>query len=79
MASDDLDIRSGGIVAVDTETLRAAAARLVAEGVACEELRASLDRARAARDEEFAGGPAAGDEAIEAHVRWLLERRASGQ
>ena len=46
MASDDLDIRSGGIVAVDTETLRAAAARLVAEGVACEELRASLDRAR---------------------------------
>lgn len=46
MASDDLDIRSGGIVAVDTETLRAAVARLVAEGVACEELRASLDRAR---------------------------------
>ena len=45
-----------------------------------EQLRpASLDRARAARDEEFAGGPAAGDEAIEAHVRWLLERRASGQ
>lgn len=41
---------------------------------------ASLDRARAARtDVEFAGGPAAGDAAIEAHVRRLLERRASGQ
>lgn len=36
--------------------------------------------ARAARrDEEFAGGPGAGDDAIEAHVRRLLERRASGQ
>ena len=31
------------------------------------------------REAEFAGGPAAGDEAIEAHVRRLLERRASGQ
>ncbi|WP_336633290.1 MULTISPECIES: large exoprotein [unclassified Microbacterium] len=36
--------------------------------------------ARAARrDEEFAGGPGASDDAIEAHVRRLLERRASGQ
>lgn len=36
--------------------------------------------ARAARrDDEFAGGPGAGDDAIEAHVRRLLERRASGQ
>lgn len=39
----------------------------------------SLDAARAARAEEFAGGAAAGDDAIEAHVRQLLERRASGQ
>ncbi|WP_431801643.1 large exoprotein [Microbacterium sp. bgisy203] len=43
----------------------------------------SIQAARATRrthpDEEFAGGPAAGDEAIEAHVRRLLERRASGQ
>lgn len=39
----------------------------------------SLAAARAAREEEFAGGAAAGDEAIEAHVRRLLERRASGQ
>ncbi len=39
----------------------------------------SLAAARAAREEEFVGGAAAGDEAIEAHVRRLLERRASGQ
>lgn len=40
----------------------------------------TLAAARAARrDEEFAGGAAAGDDAIEAHVRQLLERRASGQ
>lgn len=39
----------------------------------------SLDAARAARVDEFAGGAAAGDDAIEAHVRQLLERRASGQ
>lgn len=40
----------------------------------------SIATARAARrDDEFAGGPAAGDDAIEAHVRRLLERRASGQ
>lgn len=40
---------------------------------------ASLEAARAARAEEFAGGAAAGDDAIEAHVRQLLARRASGQ
>lgn len=45
VASDDLDIRSGGIVAVDTETLRAAAARLAAEAAECDELRGRLDRA----------------------------------
>lgn len=40
----------------------------------------TIAAARAARrDEEFAGGAAAGDDAIEAHVRRLLERRASGQ
>lgn len=39
----------------------------------------SLDAARAARAEEFTGGAAAGDDAIEAHVRQLLQRRASGQ
>lgn len=39
----------------------------------------SLDAARAARVDEFAGGAAAGDDAIEVHVRQLLERRASGQ
>lgn len=40
----------------------------------------TLAAARATRREaEFAGGPAAGDDAIEAHVRQLLERRASGQ
>lgn len=39
----------------------------------------SLEAARAARIDEFAGGAAAGDDAIEAHVRQLLERRASGQ
>lgn len=39
----------------------------------------SLDAARAAHAEEFAGGATAGDEAIEAHVRQLLARRASGQ
>lgn len=37
----------------------------------------TLAAARAAQ--EFAGGPGAGDEAIEEHVRRLLERRASGQ
>ena len=45
-SDDDLDIRSGGVVAVDTETLRAAAARLIAEGAQCDDLRASLDQAR---------------------------------
>lgn len=45
-----------------------------------ERLRPPTITARAVqRDAEFAGGPAAGDEAIEAHVRRLLERRASGQ
>lgn len=40
----------------------------------------TITAARAARREaEFAGGAAAGDDAIEAHVRALLERRASGQ
>ncbi|MFT3796946.1 large exoprotein [Microbacterium sp.] len=34
---------------------------------------------RPRREPEFAGGAAAGDAAIEAHVRQLLERRASGQ
>lgn len=34
---------------------------------------------RPAAEEQFAGGAAAGDDAIEAHVRQLLERRASGQ
>ena len=33
----------------------------------------------AAREDELVGGAAAGDAAIEAHVRRLLERRASGQ
>ncbi len=40
---------------------------------------ASIAAARAVRAEEFAGGAAAGDDVIEAHVRQLLERRASGQ
>ena len=44
---------------------------------------ASIEAAQAARaarrDAEFAGGPAAGDEAIAAPVRALLARRASGQ
>lgn len=39
----------------------------------------SIAAARARRADEFAGGPGAGDEAIEAHVRQLLARRASGQ
>jgi len=40
----------------------------------------SIRTARTARvEEEFAGGSGAGDDAIEAHVRRLLERRASGQ
>lgn len=39
----------------------------------------SIRTARTARADEFAGGAAAGDDAIEAHVRQLLERRASGQ
>ncbi|MBN9175781.1 MAG: large exoprotein [Microbacterium sp.] len=39
----------------------------------------SIVAARTRRDEEFTGGPGAGDDAIEAHVRQLLARRASGQ
>ncbi|MFN8086726.1 MAG: hypothetical protein U0Q04_07145 [Microbacterium sp.] len=39
----------------------------------------SIAVARTRRDDEFAGGPGAGDDAIEAHVRQLLARRASGQ
>jgi len=46
MASgDDLDIRSGGIVAVDTETLRAAAARLLLAATECEGIVDTLYRA----------------------------------
>lgn len=72
--------------------LDGADARAALERAAIDEaMRARADRqrppaiaaaraARAARDEEpFAGGPGAGDDAIEAHVRRLLERRASGQ
>ena len=45
-----------------------------------EQLRPPTIAARTARAEpEFTGGVAAGDDAIEAHVRALLERRASGQ
>lgn len=39
----------------------------------------ALPQRQAAREEELVGGAAAGDAAIEAHVRRLLERRASGQ
>mgnify|MGYP002652317493 CR=1 FL=1 len=39
----------------------------------------SIAAARTRRDDEFPGGPGAGDDAIEAHVRQLLARRASGQ
>ncbi|WP_292833031.1 large exoprotein [Microbacterium sp.] len=39
----------------------------------------SIQAARAARGEEFTGSATTGDDAIEAHVRQLLERRASGQ
>ncbi|MBM7753063.1 hypothetical protein JOE53_001783 [Microbacterium laevaniformans] len=56
-------------------------------GAVEEAMRARAERRRpvtlqprpAARDDELAGGAAAGDAAIEAHVRRLLERRASGQ
>ena len=43
---DDLDIRSGGIVAVDTETLRAAAARLLVVAGECDGVRGLLEQAR---------------------------------
>ncbi|WP_295775866.1 large exoprotein [uncultured Microbacterium sp.] len=56
-------------------------------GAVEEAMRARAERQRpvtlqprpAAHDDEFVGGAAAGDAAIEAHVRRLLERRASGQ
>lgn len=56
-------------------------------GAVEEAMRARAERQRpvalqprpAVREEELVGGAAAGDEAIEAHVRRLLERRASGQ
>jgi hypothetical protein len=52
-AGDDLDIRSGGVVAVDTETLRSAAHRMTALASACGEVGAGL--ARAGRALERAG------------------------
>ena len=72
---DEVDARAALRRAALEERMRARAERLRP---------VSLDQARAAsvsqaRGDEFAGGPAAGDEAIEAHVRRLLERRASGQ
>lgn len=56
-------------------------------GVAEEAMRVRAERQRPValqprprvREDEFAGGVAAGDAAIEEHVRRLLERRASGQ
>ncbi|MDC7805091.1 hypothetical protein PP359_14290 [Sphingomonas sp. BLCC-B65] len=56
-------------------------------GAVEEAMRARAERQRpvtlqprpAAHDDELVGGAAAGDAAIEAHVRRLLERRASGQ
>lgn len=50
---DDLDIRSGGIVAVDTESLRDAARRLAGIAGECDEVGASL--ARAGRTMDAAG------------------------
>lgn len=47
--------------------------------VRAEQLRPQPLRTRPAAQEQFTGGAAAGDDAIEAHVRQLLERRASGQ
>ncbi|MFT4052541.1 MAG: hypothetical protein QM677_09870 [Microbacterium sp.] len=44
MSDDDLDIRSGGIVAVDTETLRAAAAQLRQIEAECDGIRDLLVR-----------------------------------
>lgn len=43
--NDDLDISSGGVVAVDTETLRSAAGGLRALAGVCEAVRATLDGA----------------------------------
>ena len=66
---DEADAREALRRAAVDEAMRARAERLRPPTIA----------ARAARrDEAFAGGPAAGDDAIEAHVRALLERRASG-
>lgn len=65
---DGLDIRSGGIVAVDTETLRAAARGLQSVAVACETIGATL--ARAARLLDHASVwifPPGGDAADAAH------------
>ncbi|WP_299091287.1 large exoprotein [uncultured Microbacterium sp.] len=67
---DQADARAALRRAALEEAMRARAERA---------LPTSLDAARAARVDEFAGGAAAGDDAIEAHVRQLLERRASGQ
>lgn len=46
IADDALDIRSGGIVAVDTATLREAAAGLLAAAAECADIREVLERAR---------------------------------
>lgn len=46
MGSDDLDIRSGGLVAVDTDTLRAAAGHLRASAAACDAIGETLQRAQ---------------------------------
>ena len=71
---DEVEAREALRRAAVEEAMRARAERQRPPALA--EARA----ARAARDDEaFAGGPGAGDDAIEAHVRRLLERRASGQ
>lgn len=71
---DQVEARDALRRAAVDEAMRARAEQLLPPTIA-----AHATRRDEARDVEFAGGPTAGDDAIEAHVRALLERRASGQ
>ncbi|MBN9177426.1 MAG: hypothetical protein J0I43_08695 [Microbacterium sp.] len=80
-APGDLDIGSGGIVAVDTESLRAAAAALRALGAECDDIEAQLGAARrglGAHAVELAGASAAAQDAAAqvARIAGDLDRMA---
>lgn len=79
--TDDVDIRSGGLIAVDTESLRLAAARMVMAAAECAELAAHLRAAGVASAAAGVWDPSPAGRAVEAEERadalaHALRRRA---